>query len=322
MTGGRAVAVAHSNIALAKYWGKQSESENLPAVPSLSLTLSALSTKTSVCFDEALTSDVVALGGAEQTGRPRERVTALLDKVRALSGVSAYARVESENDFPTASGLASSASGFAALALAATGAAGLKLPAATISGLARESSASGARSLFGGYVVLGAGARSAEPLFPGAHFDLRMLVALVTRSEKGTSSSEGMKLTARTSPYYPAWVAEAPNVYERAVRALREKDLDALGEAMEHSALMMHASMLAARPGLLYFAPQTLALIARVRELRAAGVAAYFTIDAGPHVKVLTPPARSAEVQAALREVSGVVDVLVSAPGPDAALLP
>jgi diphosphomevalonate decarboxylase len=322
MTTMRAVAVAHSNIALAKYWGKQSERDNLPAVPSLSLTLSALSTRTSVCFDAALASDVVVLGGAEQAGRPRERVTALLDKVRSRSGLTARARVESENDFPTASGLASSASGFAALALAATSAAGLKLPAAEVSALARESSASAARSLFGGYVVLGAGASSAEPVFPGAHFDLRMLVALVTRAQKETSSSEGMKLTARTSPYYPAWVAEAPSVYERALRALGERDLGALGEAMEQSALMMHASMLAARPGLLYFAPATLGLVARVRELRAAGVPAYFTIDAGPHVKVLTLPERSVEVPAALREVSGVVDVLVSAPGPDASVKP
>ena len=321
MSSGKAVAVAHSNIALAKYWGKASESENLPAVPSLSLTLQALSTRTSVEFDAALAADVVVLGGKEQVGRPLERARALLDKVRVRAGLRSFARVESANDFPTASGLASSASGFAALALAATAAAGLELAAGEISALARESSASAARSLFGGYVVLGAGARSAEPVFPGAHFDLRMLVALVTRAQKETGSSEGMKLTARTSPYYPAWVAEAPHVYERALSALADRNLDALGEAMEQSALMMHASMLAARPGLLYFAPATLALIQRVRELRAAGLPAFFTIDAGPHVKVLARPEHAEQVATALREVPGVVDVIVSAPGPDAALV-
>jgi len=322
MTATKAVAVAHSNIALAKYWGKKDEAENLPAVPSLSLTLAALRTRTEVAFDDSLERDVVLLGGAELSERPLERVRDMLDKVRSLAGLQRFARVESQNDFPTASGLASSASGFAALALAATRAAGLELPPAAVSALARESSASAARSLFGGYVVLDAGARRAEPLFSGSHFDLRMLVALVTRGEKATGSSEGMKLTARTSPYYPAWVAEAPRVYERARAALTARDLPALGEAMEQSALMMHASMLAARPGLLYFAPATLALIARVKELRAGGVPAYFTIDAGPHVKVLTLPERAAAVQSALAEVPGVVDVLVSAPGPDATLEP
>jgi diphosphomevalonate decarboxylase len=315
-----AAAIAHSNIALAKYWGKASEAENLPAVPSLSLTLAALSTRTRVSFRDELAADEVLLGGTALAGRPLQRVLALLDKVRGLSGLGARARVESDNDFPTASGLASSASGFAALALAASSAAGLALSPERVSALARESSASAARSLYGGYAVLEAGAASARQVFAADHWDLRMLVALVTRAQKETGSSEGMKLTARTSPYYAAWVASAPAVFEQALSALSERNLEALGAAMEHSALAMHASMLAARPGLIYFAPATLSLIQRVRELRAAGLPAYFTIDAGPHVKVLTLPQHAEAITAQLREVPGVVDVLVSAPGPDAAV--
>ncbi len=313
-------AVAHSNIALAKYWGKADEARNLPAVPSLSLTLAELRTITSVRFDAALAADEGTLDGQPFAGRPLERVARLLGAVRARSGVQAFARVESHNDFPTASGLASSASGFAALALAATAAAGLELGLEEVSELARAASASAARSLFGGYVALEASAARAERVAPGEHFPLQMLVVVVTEAPKATASTQGMGHTARTSPYYAAWLSAAPPVYRELRAALAARDFDALGAAMEHSALMMHASMLAARPALLYFSPVTLAVIERVRELRASGMPAYFTIDAGPHVKVLSLPERSAELARALAEVSGVKRVLVSGAGPDASV--
>ena len=147
-------AVAHSNIALAKYWGKADAVRNLTAVPSLSLTLAALRTVTTVRFDDSLALDELSLGGVLVSGRPLLRVSKLLDTVRAQVGLTTRARVESVNDFPTAAGLASSASGFAALAMAATRAAGLELSLAEVSALARAASASAARSLFGGYVSL------------------------------------------------------------------------------------------------------------------------------------------------------------------------
>src|SRR3954469_11429103 len=171
-------AVAHSNIALAKYWGKADAVRNLTAVPSLSLTLAALRTVTSVRFDEALPVDEFLLAGAAVSGRPLSRVTKLLDAVRASAGIDARARVESVNDFPTAAGLASSASGFAALAMAATRAAGLEQSLEEVSALARAASASAARSVFGGYVSLGARAESAERVALGADFPLEMLVAV------------------------------------------------------------------------------------------------------------------------------------------------
>src|SRR4051812_16939156 len=163
-------AVAHSNIALAKYWGKADAVRNLTAVPSLSLTLAALRTVTSVRFDDALGADELVLAGELVVGRPLSRVSKLLDSVRAQVGVDTRARVESVNDFPTAAGLASSASGFAALAMAATRAAGLELGLSEVSALARAASASAARSLFGGYVSLGTRAEAAERVAEGAAF--------------------------------------------------------------------------------------------------------------------------------------------------------
>jgi diphosphomevalonate decarboxylase len=318
---GSVLAVAHANIALAKYWGKAPDGVNLPAVPSLSLTLDGLLTRTRVTVDAALGEDHVSLDGETALGRAKERVVRLLAEVRALGGTQAFARVESVNDFPTAAGLASSASGFAALALAASSAYRLGLSTAEQSAMARRASASAARSLFGGYVELGARAESAEPVLPGAEFPLRMLIAVTARGPKSVGSTEGMQRTRDTSPYYAGWLTAAPAVFERAKRAVLARDLEALGTAMEESALMMHASMLAARPAIVYFAPATLAAMAQVRALRGAGTLAYFTMDAGPHVKVLCRPEDESNVTAALVATPGVERVISSGPGEGARIL-
>jgi diphosphomevalonate decarboxylase len=313
-------AVAHANIALAKYWGKADVAANLPAVPSLSLTLEALRSRTRVTPDTALEADAVALDGSLATGRARERVVALLDEVRALAGTRTLLRVESHNDFPTAAGLASSASGFAALALGASAALGAELPLATLSSIARKASASAARSLFGGFVALRLGAESAEPVLAAREFPLDMVIAVTATGPKETSSTEGMRHTLATSPYYRAWVEAAPGLFAEVERAVRARDLEALGVLVEQSALAMHASMLAARPALVYFTPATLRAMERVRALRKAGTLAFYTMDAGPHVKVLCTPENASAVASALEAVEGVERVIVSGAGPGAHL--
>lgn len=316
----RVSASARSNIALIKYWGKSASGDNRTAVPSLSLTLAALTTRTRVELDEALTDDEVELDGAAVSGKARERVVRVLNELRALGGRRERARVTSYNDFPTASGLASSASGFAALVVAGSGAYGLALSSAEQSALARRASASAARSLFGGWVELLADAESASELFPAEHLDLKVVIALTTLGPKAVGSTSGMLQTQATSPYYPAWVSEAPALFERAKRALAERDFPSLGEAMEASTLMMHASMFAARPALVYLRGATLEVLERVRLLRADGISAYATMDAGPHVKVFVPSGEASEVEAALRGVVGVERVVVSAPGAGASV--
>lgn len=312
------VAVACSNIALVKYWGKSSRGDNLTAVPSLSLTLDALRTKTRVEFDAALPEDRVKIGDAWVSGRPLERAVKLLDQVRALAGIQVRAEVVSNNDFPTASGLASSASGFAALALAAQAAAGLELPVAEVSRLARRASASAARSLFAGFAELLAEAEAATPVAAPDWLDVRMLVAVTSAGPKSTLSTDGMLHTQATSPYYPAWVASAPALFDRAKAALLERDLERLGQAMEHSTLLMHASMMAADPSLIYLRGATLEVMEQVRALRARGTLAFFTMDAGPHVKVLVETRSAPSVTATLAALPGVTRVIESAPGPAA----
>lgn len=314
----RSTVVAHSNIALAKYWGKADALRNLPAVPSLSLTLDRLTTRTEVAFDAAFERDELVLDGAPTLGRPLERASMLLDRVRALAGLREHARVESRNDFPTAAGLASSASGFAALAFAAARAAGLDLGFGPLSALARASSASAARSFHGGFVRLRAGAEEAEQVAPAEHWPLRLLVVQTARGAKSVGSTSGMQHTAVTSPYYPAWVASAPSVFAEVERAVLARDLEALGHAAEHSALAMHASMLAARPAVVYFAPITLRVLHEVTAQRARGVPAWCTMDAGPHVKVLTDLGHAESLATHLRGLEGVHDVTIASPGPAA----
>lgn len=307
-------ALAHSNIALAKYWGKRDIARNLPDVPSLSLTLAALSTTTLVRFDPDARADEVTLNGAAADESVAAKISALLDRVRAEARLSWRAQVVTGNDFPTASGLASSASGFAALALAALGAAGLSWPSPAVSALARASSVSAARSVFGGFVALEAGAAEAEPIATDASA-LRMVIAVTQTAPKKVASTQGMLRTQETSPYYDAWRNAAPRIYSELRGALARGELERVGEAMEQSTLCMHATMLAASPAIVYFSPQTIAAMNCVRDLRASGTFAYFTMDAGPHVKVLTLADRAEHVRRELETVPGVHQVLVSAAG-------
>jgi diphosphomevalonate decarboxylase len=319
----QATTLAHPNIALAKYWGKRDYGHNLPAVPSLSVTLAGMTTATTVTFDAALEKDVLILGGQEASPHATARASALLDRVRSWSGVTEKARIVSANDFPTASGLASSASAFAALALAASTAAGMHLAPEEISNLARMSSVSAARSVLGGFVELRAGwpkdeKLSAQQVAPAEHWPLRIVVAVVDEGPKAVSSTEGMAHTARTSPFFRAWVERAPGVFGRIKQAIENKDLEALGVAAEESALAMHATSIAATPGLIYWTSTTLEVLAEVRRLRAVGLGAFATIDAGPHVKVICSAEDEAEIARYIGGVPGVKRTISTRPGPGA----
>jgi diphosphomevalonate decarboxylase len=310
-------AVSHPNIALAKYWGKLEGGGNYPAVPSLSVTLAGMSTRTRVRFDGALTADEIVLNGAVADQVTHARAITLLDRVRAAGDEKRRARVESVNDFPTASGLASSASGFAALALAATHAAQLDWSLTRVSDLARQSSASAARSLFGGFVELDAGGAGgvlgARPVVGPEHLDLAVLVCVTTEEKKSVGSTDGMTLTARVSPYYAAWLEEAPRLCAAVRTALLGRDFVALGELAERSALAMHACALAA--GIAYVRGATLLAMREVQALRTEGIAAFFTIDAGPHLKVLVSSKDEAKVSERLARVPGVLRIIPTRPG-------
>jgi diphosphomevalonate decarboxylase len=315
----RATAVAQPNIALVKYWGKRDPQRNLPATGSLSVTLSELRTTTEVELDPALERDELTLNGVADESA-RLRVSRLLTAIRGETR-RPFAHVRSHNSFPTAAGLASSASGFAALVVAACRAYGIEHTPAELSALARTGSGSAARSIFGGFVEMQRGAREdgsdavARPVLAPESWPLAMLVVVTSTSKKPVGSTEAMERTRLTSPYYGDWVAstEVDLVTMRA--AVLVQDLERVGELAEHSCLKMHALTMAARPPVVYWTPSTLAVMRAVWELRAGGTPAYFTIDAGPQVKVLTSASEARRVAESLATLSGVERVIVDRPG-------
>lgn len=316
-----ATARAGANIALVKYWGKRDARLNLPAAGSLSITLADLETVTTVSLAPELESDEFVLDGSSQRADPISRVLDLLEP----SG-RPRCRVDSSNNFPTGAGLASSASGFAALVVAAARLFDCELGRSELSVIARQGSGSAARSLFGGFCQMHAGKLPggedcrAEGLFEAGHWPLEVVVAITDRGEKAVSSRDGMNRTMATSPYYRAWVETVPGDLEQARAAIAKRDFEALAAVAESSALKMHASALAASPGLLYWNAATVACLHAVRDLRAAGVPVFFTVDAGPQVKAVCLPGAAGQVADALAAVDGVAEVLKTSLGPGAGL--
>ena len=313
-----ATASANTNIALIKYWGKVDEVQAIPATSSLSLTLGGTRTTTTVSFDGGDgAADSVTINGSSSSGAELARVSRFLDLVRSRSGITAAATVTSRASVPLAAGLASSAAGFAALAAAASRAAGMDLDDRELSRLARRGSGSATRSIFGGLVRWNAGhddaSSYAEPV--ACEMDLAMVVVVLSKSDKPISSTRGMRATMSTSPLFPAWVEASGKDLQVALEAVRAGDLERLGEVVEGNALGMHATMMAARPGIIYWLPQTVAALHEIRAMRQEGLPVWATIDAGPNVKILTKGARAEEVAAALRDRLPAAAVSVRRPG-------
>ena len=269
----KATARAGSNIAFIKYWGVADPVLNIPLSNSISMTLADAYTTTTVEWVAAdrLAVDEVVLDGKRQSGHSAERLVRHLDRLRSLAQVSHRARVVSQNNFPMASGIASSASGFAALTVAGCAALGLHLDPTRLSAVARRGSGSACRSLFGGFVEWEQGhddaSSVAHQLFPADAWDLRDIVAVVSSAEKRVSSEGGHGLAA-TSPFNTARVASLPHALSEVRAALATHDIDRLGRAIELDALAMHGVMMTSAPSLLYWQPGTLEILHAVHRWR------------------------------------------------------
>lgn len=304
--------VAGPSLALIKYWGKTSAAENTPATGSLAVTLAGLESRTSVAFDDR---DSVVVNGEDQ---PTSRFTPFLDGLRADLGlVGRGLAVSSDNNFPTAAGLASSSSGFAALAGAVAALSDAHPTPQRLSALARIGSGSATRPVFGGFTVFEAGAYAAKPEHDEDFWpEFRVILCVVREEAKAISSRSGMELSRTTSPYYDRWVATSPALLTDARMALAEKDWARLGPLIRQSYLRMFATMFSADPPLIYWQPESLALIQNLELLRKEGFHAWETMDAGPQVKVFCP---SDQVEALVSELGRRVPglrFLTAAPGP------
>lgn len=317
-----AIARAHTNIALIKYWGKRDSKLFLPMNSSLSITLDHFYTETKVEFSNQFEKDSLVLDGNQVSEHEIVKITAFLNHVRNLAGTKNFAKVTSVNHVPTAAGFASSASGYAALAAAASKALQLDLTGTELSALARQGSGSASRSIFGGFVEWQKGERTdgtdsfAIQIIDEKAWDVSVLSVVVEAGPKSVSSRDGMQRTVDTSPFYEGWLATLEEDLKQIKEAIKVRDFTKLGEIAEANALKMHATMLGAKPPFLYWQSATLDVMQKVMELRQQGLEAYFTIDAGPNVKVLCEPKNEQMIKDKLAALPSVRDVIVCHPGP------
>ena len=312
---------AGSNIAFIKYWGVNDPTLNLPQSNSISMTLADLTTVTTVEWDNRgrLAADDVTIDGKRMEGKEGERIVRHLERMRTLANVSYRARVVSQNNFPRAAGIASSASGFAALTAAGCTALGLQLDNASLSRLARRGSGSACRSIFGGFVEWEQGRDDdtsvARQLHNADHWDLVDVVAVVSSTEKAMSSESG-HLLAPTSPFNAARIDAVYMMLMEARSAIATRDLARLGKVIEKDALAMHGVMMTSSPSLLYWQPGTVEVLHAVRVWREQEhIPVYFTMDAGPNVHLICEAAHREAVVERARALPGVQQVLTSRPG-------
>ncbi|CAH0417102.1 diphosphomevalonate decarboxylase [Periweissella fabaria] len=316
----KVTARAHTNIALIKYWGKKNPELIIPTTSSLSLTLDQFYTDTAVVFNSNLSHDELTLNGQPITDHTLLKTSTFLDIVRQMAGINTFARIESTNHVPTAAGLASSASGFAALAAASSKAAGLNLDRQALSRLARRGSGSASRSIFGGFAEWIAGEDDltsyAHPIQENVTMDIQMLTVVLDGSVKKIGSRQGMQHAIATSPFYDTWVAESEVDLVTMKQAIANNDFQTLGELAEHNALQMHSLNFTAKPAFTYFNGDTLNILNLVQNLRHQGIQAYATMDAGPNVKIISQSTATQVICEAIKKDFPNATVEVAKPGP------
>lgn len=315
----RGKARAYGNIALIKYWGKRDEKYILPMNSSLSLTIDCFYTETEVVFSESYGEDLFYLNDTLQDETATGRISSFIDLFRKAANIDMKATVKSTNFVPTAAGLASSASGFAALAAALNVASGLNLGLRELSMYARQGSGSATRSIYGGFVEWQKGTDEKDSYaipIDDAKWDIGMVIVVVNSNKKPVSSREGMKRTVSTSPFYRIWSDKAEEDVKEAKLVIKNRDFERLGLITERNGLMMHAAMLGANPPILYWEPDSVMAMKIVKELRNEGIACYFTMDAGPNVKILCRLSESSRIVERLRGVFDENQIIVTGPGP------
>lgn len=316
-------AIAPTNIAFIKYWGRKNEELRLPENGSVSMCLSDMTTTTTVEFSETFNEDAVTING-ESAASEASRVVEHLDRIRKLANITHKASVVSENSFPTATGLSSSASGFAALSVAASSAAGLNLSEKELSILARQGSGSACRSIPSGFVEWLDGDTSetsyAQSLYPPGYWDIMDIVAVVSDDRKDISTSEG-QTRFKTSPFNEARVAGMKDKITESKKAIEMKDFTKLGEITEAEALNMHAVMLTSQPPLIYWTPGTLSIMKLVQRWRREGLEVYFTINTGQDIHLLIESKNKETLLNKLTELDIVKNTIVNTPASGARLI-
>lgn len=313
----KATAVAPSNIAFIKYWGKKDEKLKLPENGSISMNLSNLLTTTTVEFSPKFKEDMVIINNKSDS-KELNRVIKQLDLIRKKANLFQKAKVVSNNNFPVGTGLSSSASGFAALTLAATKAAGLNLNEKELSILTRQGSGSACRSIPSGFVEwVGKGAKS---LYPQDYWGIIDVVAIVSNKKKDISSTDGQKL-ARTSPFFMTRLNNIEKKINRFKESLKTKNFTQFGQIIENEALELHAIMLTSTPSLIYWQPETVKLMKLVKKWRSENLKVYFTVNTGQDIHLIIEEKNSTRLIEKLKDIKGIKKIIINRPSVGARLV-
>ena len=317
-------AVSPANIAFIKFWGKKNPLLNIPFNDSISMNLSSCFTTTTVEFDRKFKNDRIFIDGKKVTGAKKDRVVRILDLVRQKAGITFRARVDSKNNFPSDAGIASSASGFSALALSASCAAGLNLSQKNLSILARVGSGSACRSIPDGFTLWEKGRDNdssyAIQIAPPRFWDLRDVVAVVSKGKKGVGSTEGHEL-AVTSPYFVARLKNLKKRIGKLKTALLAKDFNTFGKLVEEEAIDLHVMAMTSHPPVFYWNKGTVEVMYTVFKLRESGTECYFTMDAGPNVHVMCLGKDEQKVRSALNKLTSVSLIISNKAGKGARII-
>lgn len=319
----KATAIAPSNIAFIKYWGKRDEVLRLPENGSISMCLSNLLTTTTAEFNDKYKEDKIILNGVlEDNGN--NRAVKHLERIRKMAGSNLYAKVVTNNNFPTGTGLSSSASGFAALTLAGAKAVGLSLSKKELSILARQGSGSACRSIPDGFVEWLPGKTSETSygvsLFAPQYWNIIDVVAVVSREKKDIPTTEGQKLT-NTSPFYPVRLANIKNKILKIKKLIENREFTEFGEMVEAEALELHAIMFTSNPSLIYLMPNSLLLMKLVKKWRSEGLEVYFTVNTGQDIHLICEEKNVKKLENLLKRMSEVKKIIVNKPSKGAVLV-
>ncbi len=322
-------AIAHSNIALIKYWGRSLDHNpnlNIPSNDSVSMTKYGLAhdmhlqTHTTIDFSDAYEEDTAILEGEVLIGRNMERILRVVNPLRKYTDINHKFKMMSKNDFPTQVGLASSASGFAALAIAAVNALGIDFSKEEISTYARLGSGSAARSIHGGFVYWNKGnsheTSFAEQICGPDEFDMNAVIAIIHEGKKDVTSDVGHE-SAYTSPFNEVRIQKSQEQAKDIRKAILDDDFSKVGRIAEENCKYMHAVMMTSNPPLFYWHPNTLKLIKSTQRIRKEGLECYFTIDAGPNVHCLCRPEDIYELQKMLEKIECVNKTILARPADD-----
>lgn len=318
----KATAIAPSNIAFTKYWGRKDEKLRLPLNGSISMTLSNLLTTTTVEFDEKLKKDDITINN-EKREKEVDKVLKHLDRIRNLAGITTFAKVVSINSFPTGTGLSSSSSGFAALTVAASGAAGLNLSEKELSILARQGSGSSCRSIPSGTVEWLDGNTSetsyAKTIFDKNYWNIADVVAVVSEKRKEVATSIA-HTHALSSPFTEKRLENMKAKNQKLKQTIAKKDFKKFGELIEEEALELHAIYITQKPALIYLTPSSLLIMKLCQKWREEGLAVYFTVNTGQDVHLIVEKKNVSRLTKKLKEIPEVKEVIINFPADGAKL--